>query len=58
MSGDDLDIWEQVLERGFSAADTSAEIIDIIDNIISKCPAIGSRYVGGAVPLRIDMDLA
>ena len=58
MSGDDLDIWERVLERGFSAADTSAEIIDIIDNIISKCPAIGSRYVSGAVSLLTDMDLA
>lgn len=58
MSGDDLNIWERVFERGFSTADTSADIIDTIDNIASKCPAIGPRYVDDAVSLLTDMDLA
>jgi hypothetical protein len=58
MSEDDLNIWERVLEQVFSAVDTSAKAVDIIDEITTKCPAIGSRYVSGAVSLLIDMDFA
>jgi hypothetical protein len=57
MSIDDLDIWERVLERYFSAVDTSAKKADIVDDITSKCPVIGPRYVSGVVSLLIDMDL-
>jgi hypothetical protein len=58
MSEDDLNIWERVLERVLSAVDTSAKTVDIIDDITSKCPVIGPRYVGRVVSLYIDMDLA
>lgn len=47
MSEDDLDIWERVLKRDFSVVDPSVNIVDIIDNITDKCPAIGPRYVRG-----------
>ncbi len=57
MSDDDLDIWERTLERHFSAVDTSPKSVDIIDDIASKCPAIGPRYVSGVISLLIDMDL-
>jgi hypothetical protein len=56
MSEDDLDIWERVLERDFSVVDPSAKIVDIIDNITDKCPAIGPRYVRGVVSPLTDMD--
>ena len=42
MSEDDLAIWERVLERHFSAMDMSPKIVD---DITSKCPVIGPRYV-------------
>ena len=57
LSGDDLDIWERVLERYFSAVDASAKKVDIVDDITSKCPVIGRRLVCDVVSLRIDMDL-
>ena len=57
MSEDDLDIWERALERHLSAMDTSRKTVDIVDDITSKCPVIGSRYVGGVISLLIDMDL-
>ena len=43
LSGDDLDIWGQVLERYFSAVDISAKKVDLVDDITSKCPVIGPR---------------
>jgi hypothetical protein len=46
MSEDDLDIWERALERHFSAMDSSPKTVDIVDDITSKCPVIGPRYVG------------
>lgn len=57
MSEDDLDIWKRALERDFSVVGPSANIVDIIDNITDKCPAIGPRYVRGVVSSLIDMDL-
>ncbi|KAH9977578.1 hypothetical protein BJV74DRAFT_860296 [Russula compacta] len=44
MSEDDLDIWERVLECNLSAVATSAEIVDIVDGITSKCPEIGPSF--------------
>lgn len=49
MLGDDLDIWERVLERHFSTMDTSP--VDIVDDITSKCPVISPRYVSSVIPL-------
>lgn len=43
MSEDDLDIWERALERYFSAMDAFLKPVDIVDDITSKCPVIGSR---------------
>lgn len=57
MSEDDLDIWERVLERNLSAVATSAEIVDIVDGITSKCPEIGPRYASGVVSILIDTGL-
>jgi hypothetical protein len=57
MSEDDLDIWERAVERHFSAMDTSAKAVDIVDEITSKCPTIGPRYVSSVISLLIDMDL-
>ena len=56
MSEDDLDIWERALERHFSAMETSSKTVD---DITSKCPVIGPRYVSGVIVifLLIDMDL-
>ena len=49
MSEDDLDIWERAFERHFSAMDTSLKAVDIVDDITSKCPVIGPRYVSGVI---------
>jgi hypothetical protein len=57
MSEDDLDTWERALERHFSSMETSLGIVDIIDDITSKCPVIGPRYVSGVISLLIDMNL-
>ena len=57
MSEDDLNIWERALERHFSAIDTSPKTVDIVDDITSKCPVIGPRYVTGATSLLDNMDL-
>lgn len=56
MSEDDLDIWERALERHFTANDTS-KTVDIVNDIMSKCPVIGPRYANGVISLRINMDL-
>jgi len=59
MSEDDLDIWERALEQNLSVMATSSEAVDIIDGVVSKCPAIGPRYGGGVilgvVPVLTDM---
>jgi hypothetical protein len=57
MAEDDFDIWERALERHFSAMDTSRKTVDIADDITSKCPVIGPRYVSGVISLLVDMDL-
>ena len=57
MSEDDLDIWERLLERHFSVMDASPKTANIIDDITSKCPVIGPRYVSVVISLLIDMDL-
>ena len=51
MSEDDLDIWERALERRFSAMGMSPKIVDIVDDITSKCPVIGPRYVSSVISL-------
>ena len=45
MSEDDLDLWGRTLERHSSAMSTTSNIVDIVDDITSKCPVIGPRYV-------------
>jgi hypothetical protein len=57
MSEDDLEIWERAAERHFSEMDTSSKAVDIVDEITSKCPMIGPRYVNSVISLLIDMDL-
>jgi hypothetical protein len=57
MSEDDLDIWERALERRFSAMDTSPKIVDIVDDITSKCPVTGPRYVSSVILLLNVMNL-
>jgi hypothetical protein len=56
MSEDDLDIWERMLDQGLSTATKSAEAIDIMEAITSKCPEIGPRYVNYGVSVRIESD--
>lgn len=58
LSEDDLNIWERVLGQVVLALDTSAKTVDVVDDITSKCPAIGPRYVSRVVTLHIDVDLA
>jgi hypothetical protein len=57
MSGEDLDIWEQVFERSFSAAAMPIKTVNVIDDIASKCPTVGPRYAGCAISVPIDVDL-
>jgi hypothetical protein len=57
MTEDDLDLWERALERHFSTMDTSPKMVDIANDITSKCPVIGPRYVMGVISLLVDMDL-
>jgi hypothetical protein len=53
ISVDDLDLWERVFEQNFLAAGTSTKIVDVIDSIASKCPAIGPRYGRGGVSMSL-----
>jgi hypothetical protein len=57
MSEDDLDIWERVFERSFSAATTSIKPVNIIDDLAGKCSTGGPRYASRVFFVSIDVDL-